>query len=115
MAGSQGRGRNNSLSSAVVNYLKAWLDEHIHHPYPSEAEKAQMVADTGIELKRLNNWVSFTLHWIHIPLLLQSLFREHYHVFSICPTVNCSHMLCSRLVMFTFNTFHTFLHHDDYF
>ena len=59
MTGSQGRGRNNSLSTHVVNYLKAWLDEHINHPYPSEAEKAQMVADTGIELKRLNNWVSF--------------------------------------------------------
>ena len=58
VASQQGRGRNNSLSSHVVNYLKAWLDEHINHPYPSEAEKAQMVADTGIELKRLNNWVS---------------------------------------------------------
>lgn len=30
--------------------------EHINHPYPTEQEKAQMVADTGIELKRLNNW-----------------------------------------------------------
>eukprot|EP00980_Cylindrotheca_fusiformis_P002234 scaffold517_cov119-Cylindrotheca_fusiformis.AAC.17 len=55
---SQGRGRSNSLPSHVVDYLKAWLmsPEHINHPYPTEQEKSQMVADTGIELKRLNNW-----------------------------------------------------------
>jgi len=41
-----------------VEYLKNWLmsPEHINHPYPSESEKARMVADTGIEIKRLNNW-----------------------------------------------------------
>lgn len=55
---SQGRGRSNSLPCHVVEYLKTWLmsPEHINHPYPSESEKARMVADTGIEMKRLNNW-----------------------------------------------------------
>jgi hypothetical protein len=55
---SQGRGRSNSLPSHVVDYLKAWLmsPEHISHPYPTEKEKVEMVTDTGIELKRLNNW-----------------------------------------------------------
>lgn len=55
---SQGRGRSNSLPSHVVDYLKAWLmsPEHINHPYPTELEKTRMVSDTGIELKRLNNW-----------------------------------------------------------
>ena len=55
---SQGRGRSNSLPAHVVDYLKAWImsPEHISHPYPTEKEKAQMVADTGIEIKRLNNW-----------------------------------------------------------
>lgn len=54
----QGRGRSNSLPSHAVEYLKAWLmsPKHINHPYPTEKEKAKMVADTGIELKRLNNW-----------------------------------------------------------
>ena len=54
----QGRGRSNSLPCHVVDYLKNWLmsPEHINHPYPSESEKARMVADTGIEIKRLNNW-----------------------------------------------------------
>ena len=30
--------------------------EHIAHPYPTEPEKAQIMADTGIELKQLTNW-----------------------------------------------------------
>lgn len=30
--------------------------EHIAHPYPTEQEKAQIMADTGIELKQLTNW-----------------------------------------------------------
>ena len=55
---SQGRGRTNSLPSNVVDYLKAWImsPEHINHPYPTEKEKEQIIAETGIELKRLNNW-----------------------------------------------------------
>jgi hypothetical protein len=55
---SQGRGRTNSLPSTVVDHLKAWImsPEHINHPYPTEKEKAEILADTGIDLKRLNNW-----------------------------------------------------------
>jgi hypothetical protein len=30
--------------------------EHIAHPYPTDQEKAQIMADTGIELKQLTNW-----------------------------------------------------------
>ena len=54
----QGRRRSNSLQPHVVEYLKKWLmcEEHINHPYPTEEEKKVMVADTGIDMKRLNNW-----------------------------------------------------------
>ena len=54
----QGRRRSNSLQPHVVEYLKKWLmcKEHINHPYPTEEEKKVMVADTGIDMKRLNNW-----------------------------------------------------------
>jgi hypothetical protein len=30
--------------------------EHVTHPYPTEQEKTQIMADTGIELKQLTNW-----------------------------------------------------------
>lgn len=54
----QGRRRSNSLQPHVVDYLKKWLmcEEHINHPYPTEEEKKVMVEDTGIDMKRLNNW-----------------------------------------------------------
>lgn len=54
----QGRGRSNSLPSHVVDYLKEWLlsDAHINHPYPTENEKKELCAATGLDVKRLNNW-----------------------------------------------------------
>jgi hypothetical protein len=47
-----------TLPNETVEYLKAWMmsPEHIAHPYPTESEKAQIMADTGLELKQLTNW-----------------------------------------------------------
>merc|ERR1719410_1105198 len=47
-----------NLPLETVEYLKAWMmsPEHIAHPYPTEQEKAQIMADTKIELKQLTNW-----------------------------------------------------------
>jgi len=52
------RRKSNSLPPETVDYLKAWMmsPEHIAHPYPTEQEKAEIMADTGIELKQLTNW-----------------------------------------------------------
>ena len=56
--GKGARKKSSSLPSAAVDYLKAWMmsPEHIAHPYPTEQEKSQIMADTGIELKQLTNW-----------------------------------------------------------
>ncbi len=50
--------KSTSLPAETVEYLKAWMmsPEHISHPYPTEQEKAKIMADTGIELKQLTNW-----------------------------------------------------------
>ena len=50
--------KTTSLPQETVDYLKAWMmsEEHIHHPYPTEQEKAKIMQDTGIELKQLTNW-----------------------------------------------------------
>ena len=47
-----------SLPQETVDYLKAWMmsPEHISHPYPREQEKAEIMAETGIEPKQLTNW-----------------------------------------------------------
>mmetsp|Transcript_41763 Transcript_41763/g.100566 ORF Transcript_41763/g.100566 Transcript_41763/m.100566 type:complete len:329 (+) Transcript_41763:180-1166(+) len=54
----KGPRKSSSLPAETVEYLKAWMmsPEHIAHPYPTEPEKAQIMADTGIELKQLTNW-----------------------------------------------------------
>jgi hypothetical protein len=54
----KGQRKSSSLPSETVEYLKAWMmsPEHIAHPYPTEPEKANIMADTGIELKQLSNW-----------------------------------------------------------
>ena len=46
------------LPRSTVDYLKNWMmsPEHIAHPYPTEKEKAEIMVDTGIELKQLTNW-----------------------------------------------------------
>ena len=47
-----------TLPTETVEYLKNWMmsPEHINHPYPTEREKAQIMADTGIGAKPLTNW-----------------------------------------------------------
>lgn len=46
------------LPRSTVDYLKNWMmsPEHIAHPYPTEKEKAEIMAATGIEGKQLTNW-----------------------------------------------------------
>ena len=46
------------LPRSTVDYLKNWMmsPDHIAHPYPTEKEKAEIMAATGIELKQLTNW-----------------------------------------------------------
>jgi len=49
--------KSSSLPAETVEYLKAWMSpQHIAHPYPTEQEKEQIMAETGIELKQLTNW-----------------------------------------------------------
>ena len=47
-----------SLPVSTVEYLKAWMlsPEHIAHPYPTDQEKRDIMAETGINQKQLTNW-----------------------------------------------------------
>jgi len=57
-AAAQKKGRKSALSPETVEYLKSWMmsPEHIAHPYPTDHEKSEIMADTSIELKQLTNW-----------------------------------------------------------
>ncbi|EKX44595.1 hypothetical protein GUITHDRAFT_163489 [Guillardia theta CCMP2712] len=46
------------LNPEAVCILEDWLVRNFNNPYPSEAEKANLVRLTGVSLKQINNWMS---------------------------------------------------------
>ncbi len=48
------RRRRGNLPRWVTDYLKAWLLEHIAHPYPTEQEKNQMCSVTGLQMTQVS-------------------------------------------------------------
>ena len=66
--------KKEKLPEQAVSILNAWLHEHLcaapqpfspaddntrcrsHNPYPTKAEKDQLVAQTGLEMKQINQW-----------------------------------------------------------
>lgn len=49
---------NSRFSRAAIKTLKDWLDEHQHHPYPSEEEKDQLSKTTGLRVTQINTWLA---------------------------------------------------------
>ncbi|VDN17736.1 unnamed protein product [Dibothriocephalus latus] len=41
---------------AATNTMRAWLFQHLTHPYPSEEQKKQLASDTGLTILQVNNW-----------------------------------------------------------
>ena len=57
---SLGSGNNRRfLPKAAVEYLKNWFcsPAHVNHPYPTEAEKEKMAADTGLSTHQVDRWL----------------------------------------------------------
>uniref|UniRef100_A0A8C3J5B3 Homeobox domain-containing protein n=1 Tax=Calidris pygmaea TaxID=425635 RepID=A0A8C3J5B3_9CHAR len=40
----------------ATNIMRAWLFQHLTHPYPSEEQKKQLAQDTGLTILQVNNW-----------------------------------------------------------
>lgn len=41
---------------SATNIMKAWLFQHLTHPYPSEDQKRALAQDTGLTILQVNNW-----------------------------------------------------------
>uniref|UniRef100_A0A9J8AA05 Meis homeobox 2a n=1 Tax=Cyprinus carpio carpio TaxID=630221 RepID=A0A9J8AA05_CYPCA len=39
----------------ATNIMRAWLFQHLTHPYPSEEQKKQLAQDTGLTILQVNN------------------------------------------------------------
>ncbi|XP_061639002.1 homeobox protein Meis3 isoform X2 [Phyllopteryx taeniolatus] len=54
--------RNNKkrgiFPKVATNIMRAWLFQHLTHPYPSEEQKKQLSQDTGLTILQVNNWSS---------------------------------------------------------
>nr|XP_054759587.1 homeobox protein Meis1-like [Lytechinus pictus] len=46
---------------SATNIMRAWLFQHLTHPYPSEEQKKQLAQDTGLTILQVNNWYVFQI------------------------------------------------------
>lgn len=53
-----GRKKRVAHTKEAIALLKDWLlsEEHVHNPYPTEAEKKDLMRRTGLDKKQLTNW-----------------------------------------------------------
>nr|XP_001389780.2 homeobox and C2H2 transcription factor [Aspergillus niger CBS 513.88] len=60
IAEDDGRARksNSRLAREAVRILKAWLQEHWEHPYPTEQEKDELQQRTGLKRMQISNWLA---------------------------------------------------------
>ncbi|KAG1147379.1 hypothetical protein G6F37_011795 [Rhizopus arrhizus] len=68
MTGNNKRRRGN-LPKAVTAILRDWLCKHKKHPYPTEEEKAQLAAETNLNLNQISNWFINARRRILQPML----------------------------------------------
>ena len=60
------------FSKAATNILRAWLFQHLQHPYPSEDQKKQLGAETGLTILQVNNWFINARRRIVQPMIDQT-------------------------------------------
>lgn len=44
------RKRRGNLPKETTDKLRAWFVAHLHHPYPSEDEKQELMRQTGLQM-----------------------------------------------------------------
>eukprot|EP01027_Heterolobosea_sp_BB2_P015625 GEZU01022351.1.p1 GENE.GEZU01022351.1~~GEZU01022351.1.p1 ORF type:complete len:407 (-),score=121.40 GEZU01022351.1:1213-2433(-) len=54
--GSSKSRKNRNLPEHAKKILQDWFLEHYDHPYPTEAEKSELSAATGLVKTQINNW-----------------------------------------------------------
>ncbi|XP_065094089.1 homeobox protein homothorax-like, partial [Ochlerotatus camptorhynchus] len=54
--GKKNQKKRGIFPKVATNILRAWLFQHLTHPYPSEDQKKQLAQDTGLTILQVNNW-----------------------------------------------------------
>ncbi|PKS12697.1 hypothetical protein jhhlp_000905 [Lomentospora prolificans] len=50
------RKRRGNLPKETTDKLRAWFVGHLHHPYPTEDEKQELMRQTGLQMNQISNW-----------------------------------------------------------
>ncbi|KAK4231490.1 homeobox KN domain-containing protein [Podospora fimiseda] len=50
------RKRRGNLPKETTDKLRAWFISHLHHPYPTEDEKQELMRQTGLQMNQISNW-----------------------------------------------------------
>ncbi|KAI1110241.1 homeobox KN domain-containing protein [Nemania sp. NC0429] len=50
------RKRRGNLPKETTDKLRAWFIAHLHHPYPTEDEKQELIRQTGLQMNQISNW-----------------------------------------------------------
>uniref|UniRef100_A0A182FG10 Uncharacterized protein n=1 Tax=Anopheles albimanus TaxID=7167 RepID=A0A182FG10_ANOAL len=57
------------LPKQATGVMRAWLFQHLVHPYPTEDEKRAIAAQTSLTLLQVNNWFINARRRILLPML----------------------------------------------
>ncbi|KAJ8383654.1 hypothetical protein AAFF_G00216250 [Aldrovandia affinis] len=57
---------------SATNSMRAWLFQHLPHPYPSEEQKKLLSQDTGLTVLQVNNWFINARRRIVQPMIEQT-------------------------------------------
>ncbi|ESO11995.1 hypothetical protein HELRODRAFT_63009, partial [Helobdella robusta] len=52
----QKKSKRGVLPKKATKVMKAWLFQHLSHPYPNEDEKRQIASQTNLTILQVNNW-----------------------------------------------------------
>ncbi|KAI0166117.1 hypothetical protein GGR57DRAFT_496388 [Xylariaceae sp. FL1272] len=50
------RKRRGNLPKETTDKLRTWFVAHLHHPYPTEDEKQDLMRQTGLQMNQISNW-----------------------------------------------------------
>ncbi|XP_023246811.1 homeobox protein homothorax, partial [Copidosoma floridanum] len=71
-SGKKNQKKRGIFPKVATNILRAWLFQHLTHPYPSEDQKKQLSQDTGLTILQVNNWFINARRRIVQPMIDQS-------------------------------------------
>ncbi|XP_017791932.1 PREDICTED: homeobox protein homothorax [Habropoda laboriosa] len=71
-SGKKNQKKRGIFPKVATNILRAWLFQHLTHPYPSEDQKKQLAQDTGLTILQVNNWFINARRRIVQPMIDQS-------------------------------------------